>query len=61
MKTLQQFLEDAGSGNYDTYVKERNRRKFNVPSPIQINKERKLAYMLNKDLPPPMYKSRSLF
>lgn len=57
MKTFFQFLEDAGSGNYSTYVRERSRRKYNVPSPSQIYKERKLAHMLNKDLPSPDYKS----
>ena len=49
--------EDAGSGNYASYVRERARRKYNVPSPSQIYKERKLSYMLQKDLPPPEYKS----
>lgn len=51
MKIFSQFQEDAGSGNYSSYVGERIRRKFNIPSPLQINKERKLAYMLQKDLP----------
>jgi len=57
MKSFSQFQEDAGTGNYANYVRERNRRKYNVPSPSQINKERKLAYMLQKDLPPPEYRS----
>ena len=57
MKTFLQFQEDAGSGNYSTYVRERSRRKYNVPSPSQVYKERKLAYMLQKDLPPPEYRS----
>lgn len=57
MKTFSQFQEDAGSGKSKEYADERIRRKFNVPSPIQINKERKLAYMLQKDLPPPLYRS----
>lgn len=59
MKTFSQFQEDLGTGNYANYVKERNRRKYNVPSPNQINKERRLAYMLQKDLPPP--KNKSIF
>lgn len=46
-----------GLGIRKTYERERMRRKHNVPSPQQINKERKLAYMLQKDLPPPEYKS----
>lgn len=57
MKTFLQFLEDTGTGNYDTYVRERTRRKLDIPNPQQINKERKLAYMLQRDLPPPEYKS----
>jgi hypothetical protein len=52
MKTFSQFQEDAGSGRSKQYADERIRRKFNVPSPIQINKERKLSYMLQRDLPP---------
>ena len=59
MKTFSQFQEDSGTGNYETYVRERNRRKYNVPSPSQVNRERKLAYMLQKDLPPP--KNKSIF
>ena len=59
MKTFSQFLEDTGTGNYDAYEKERNRRKYNIPNPQQINKERKLSYMLQKDLPPP--KNKSIF
>jgi hypothetical protein len=57
MKTFSQFQEDIGTGNYANYVRERGKRKWNVPSPSQIYKERKLAYMLSKDLPPPEYKS----
>jgi hypothetical protein len=60
-KKSPKLAEDAGSGNYKTYERERMRRKHDVPSPSQINKERKLAYMLQKDLPPPSYKSRALF
>jgi hypothetical protein len=61
MSEIYKIVEDAGSGNYDTYVQERKRRKFNLPNPQQSNKERKLAYMLNRDLPPPMYKSMKTF
>lgn len=57
MKTFFQFIEDAGSGNYATYVKERIRRTYNIPSPNQFYKEIKLANMLRKDLPPPEYKN----
>lgn len=57
MKTFSQFLEDTGTGNYANYVRERNRRKTNKPSPTQEYKERRLAYMLQRDLPPPEYKS----
>lgn len=57
MKTFFQFQEDAGSGNYGAYVRERSKRKYNIPSPLQDYKERKLAYMLQKDLPPPEYRS----
>lgn len=60
MKTFSQFQEDAGTGNYANYVRERNRRKYDIPNPQQINKERKLAYMLQKDLPPPLYRSSAL-
>jgi hypothetical protein len=56
-KKSPKLSEDIGTGNYETYVRERSKRKYNVPSPAQIYKERKLAYMLNKDLPPPEYKS----
>lgn len=52
MKTFSQFLEDIGTGNYDNLVRERKRRKKNIPAPQQSNKERKLAYMLQRDLPP---------
>jgi len=57
MKTFFQFLEDAGSGKSKEYEDERFKRKYNLPSPHQIQKERKLTHMLNKDLPPPDYKS----
>ena len=60
MKTFSQFLEDIGTGNYETYVKERRNRKRNIPFPTQEYKERKLAYMLQKDLPPPEYRSSTL-
>ena len=50
-------MEDAGSGRSKQYENERLRRKYNKPDPQQITKERQLAYMLNRDLPPPMYKS----
>ena len=60
MKSYSQFMEDAGSGRSKQYEDERLKRKYNKPEG-QLNKERKLAYMLNKDLPPPLYKSRSLF
>lgn len=56
-KKSPKLTEDSGTGNYDTYVRERNRRKYNIPSPSQVNKERKLSYMLQKDLPPPEYRS----
>lgn len=59
MKTFSQFLEDIGTGNYEPYVKERTRRITNKPSPTQEYKERKLAWMLQKDLPPP--KNKSIF
>lgn len=59
MKTFSQFLEDIGTGNYANLVRERERRKKNTPFPHQLNKERKLAYMLQKDLPPP--KNRTIF
>lgn len=52
MKTFSQFQEDAGSGRSKQYADERIRRKFDVPSSIQISKERKLSYMLQRDLPP---------
>jgi hypothetical protein len=52
MKTFSQFMEDIGTGNYETYVKERKKRKTNIPFPIQGYKEKKLAYMLQRDLPP---------
>lgn len=57
VKLAKAIKEDLGTGNYANYVKERNRRKYNVPSPNQVNKERKLSYMLQKDLPPPEYRS----
>jgi len=57
MKTFSQFLEDTGTGNYGSYVDERKRRITNKPSPTQEYKERRLAYMLQKDLPPPEYRS----
>ena len=57
MKSYSQFMEDAGSGRSKQYENERFRRERNIPNPGQLNKERKLAYMLNRDLPPPMYKS----
>ena len=60
-KKSPKLAEDTGTGNYSNYVRERNRRKYNIPNPQQINKERKLSYMLQKDLPPPLYKSRALF
>lgn len=59
MKTFSQFLEDTGTGNYDAYEKERTRRITNKPSPTQQYKERRLAYMLQRDLPPP--KNKSIF
>ena len=58
-KKSPKLAEDLGTGNYDNYVKERSRRKHDLPNPQQINKERKLAYMLQKDLPPP--KNKSIF
>lgn len=58
-KKSPKLAEDLGTGNYKTYENERMRRKHNVPSPQQINKERKLSYMLQKDLPPP--KNKSIF
>lgn len=59
MKTFSQFLEDAGTGTYKTYEDERYRRKHNIPNPQQITKERRLTYMLQRDLPPP--KNKSIF
>jgi hypothetical protein len=56
MKTFSQFLEDTGTGNYDAYEKERTRRKTNKPSPTR----RRLAWMLQKDLPPPEYRSSAI-
>ena len=50
MKTFSQFLEDTGTGNYDAYEKERITNKH---SPTR----RRLAWMLQKDLPPPEYRS----
>jgi hypothetical protein len=58
-KKSPKLAEDTGTGNYKTLETERMRRKHNVPSPHQINKERKLAYMLQRDLPPP--KNKSIF
>lgn len=56
MKTLQQFLEDAGIlKQYENEAKERRTR-----TPQQKREDpdlNKLTYMLNRDLPPPMYKS----
>lgn len=49
--------EDTGSLVYGDYIRERKRRTTNLPVPTQLNKERKLAYMLQKDLPPPEYRS----
>lgn len=57
MKTFSQFLKNTGTGIHDSYVKERKRRITNKPSPTQEYKERKLAWMLQKDLPPPEYRS----
>jgi len=51
MKTFSQFLEDTGTGNYKTYVKERTKRITNAPFPKQGDKERRLAWMLNMDRP----------
>jgi hypothetical protein len=59
-KKSPKLSEDLGTGNYANYVRERNRRKYNIPNPQQINKERKLSYMLQKDLPPPEYRSSAL-
>lgn len=59
MKTFSQFLEDTGTGNHRVYEKERIRRKYDIPSPQQFKKERRLAYMLQRDLPPP--KNKSIF
>lgn len=56
-KKSPKLAEDTGTGNYDNYVKERTRRKRNLPFPQQLGKERKLAHMLSKDLPPPEYRS----
>ena len=58
-KKSPKLAEDLGTNNYDTYVSERGRRKHNVPSPQQIYKEKKLASMLQRDLPPP--KTKSIF
>jgi len=51
VKLAKAIKEDSGTGNYNTYVRERNRRKYNIPNPQQISKERKLTYMLNQDRP----------
>jgi len=60
MKTLQQFLED--SGILKQYENEARERKKNTPQQKRMDKDlNRLTYMLNRDLPPPMYKSRSLF
>jgi hypothetical protein len=50
MKTLSQFLEDAGSGYSDDYENERVERRKRTP--IQKRQDRdlaKLTYMLNLD------------
>lgn len=46
MKTFSQFLEDAGSGKSNEYRIAKNLRK-KIPGSTW-----KLAYMLNKELPP---------
>lgn len=62
MSEIYKIAEDAGSGYFQDYEKERVERRKKTP--VQKREDRslsKLSYMLNRDLPPPMYRSRSLF
>jgi hypothetical protein len=60
MKTFLQFQEDSGSGYSKDYEQERIERRKKTPREKRQDKDlNRLTYMLNRDLPPPMY--RSLF
>jgi len=62
LKLAKAVKEDAGSGYSRDYEVEREQRKKRTPAQKRQDKDlNRLTYLLNRDLPPPMYRSRSLF